>query len=168
MLLGAGDPVAGTAVVDSYIKDTLGLDRIVLDHPPGFVHETLGINYNNYVTANDVNKALAMLYGGFVVGENERSYMLDALGGVKPGLNYILGALNGPGVVVGHKNGWFPSNEGYVDNDACIIRFWRGDREYAFAMTFLTQEIAGEYAGVALGQELARMALDYFLAKYPE
>jgi len=163
-IVGDGDFVAGVSRVNVLVHDVLRLDAVTLDHPPGF-DDSIGIDANNWITAVAANQALAALWNGEVVGDSGRAYLLDRLNAVKPGLNYLTAAV--PEGIVSHKNGFLPADTGYVDNDAGIIRLVRGDVEYAYAMTFLSQEVATKYADIPLGQQLGSLAYQVMAARYP-
>jgi hypothetical protein len=83
---------------------------------------------------------------------------------VMPSLNYIL-AYN-PRGRVSHKNGWLYEDGGWVDNDAGIVRFTSNGTEYAYAFTFMSQDVESFKAEVPLGRQLARIASDWFHATY--
>ncbi|MCC7364067.1 MAG: serine hydrolase [Dehalococcoidia bacterium] len=164
-IAGDGDPVMGVSRTRELIA-SLGLDEIILDHPPAFPGDTVGVDPNNWVTAIEVNRALSMLYHGQIFGEPGRSYLLEAMTNVKPGLNYLTAALP-PEAVVSHKNGFFWNPDGYIDSDAGIVRFYRGGREYAYAITFLSEAVPVKYDDIPTAQELSRLAWDTFQARYP-
>jgi len=163
-IAGDGDTVAGVERVAQLIRD-LDLQDVVLDHPPGYHADSLGIDYNNWVTAEAMNKALSALWHGEVVGEEYRAYLLEILSNVKPGLNYLTAAV--PEGIVSHKNGFFPGDTGYVDNDAGIVRLQRNGTEYAYAISFLSEEVPTKYGDVVLGQQLGDMAYQVMAARYP-
>jgi hypothetical protein len=68
---------------------------------------------------------------------------------------------------VSHKNGFFYGSNGYVDNDSGIVRLQRGDTEYAYAVTFLSEQVPSEYGDVTLGQQLGALAYEVMAARYP-
>jgi hypothetical protein len=154
-VVGDGDATRGVGVVAELIE-RLALEGLVLDHPPGYPEHSLGRDSNNWVTAEAMNAALAAFWRGDVVGQEYRDWLLERLTAVKPGLNYLTAAV--PTGKVSHKNGFFLGDTGYVDNDAGIIRLASGQTEYAYAVTFLSQEVPREYGDVVLGQKLGRLA----------
>ncbi|MEX2032654.1 MAG: serine hydrolase, partial [Dehalococcoidia bacterium] len=163
-ILGEGDGVTGTQRVADYIE-LLGLDgEVILDHPPLYAEYTIGRDPNNWVTADAMNQALVLLWEGDILAEPWRSFLLDHLEAVKPGLNYLVASVP---ATVSHKNGFFRASNGYVDNDAGIVRFTAGDREYAYVVTLLSQRVDVKYADVPLGQELMRTIHSYFTSTYP-
>lgn len=165
-IAGDGDVLVGVAKAAAIANDVLGLDDIVLDHPPGYYTESLGIDTDNWITAAAMNQALAALYHGDLLGEPQRSYLLEAMEGVYSGLQYLTAST--PGGVVSHKNGFFPMwGGGWVDNDAGIVRFERGGTEYAYAVTFLSQNVPVRLGDIPLGQQLMRMTWEYFDQRYP-
>lgn len=161
---GGGDTKEGVRRVGALIHE-LGLDDVLLDHPPGYHADSLGIDYNNWATAESMNRALAALWHGEVVGEEYRAYLLEILNDVKPGLNYLTAAV--PEGVVSHKNGFFYGDTGYVDNDVGIVRLERDGVEYAYAISFLSEEVPTEYGDIVLGQQLVNMAYEVMAARYP-
>jgi hypothetical protein len=72
-----------------------------------------------------------------------------------------------PEGIVSHKNGFLEAHTGFVDNDAGIIRLTRGEDEYAYAMTFLSQEVPSKYGDIGLGQQLSSLAYEVMAARYP-
>ena len=163
---GDGDVLAGLARVDALLRK-LGMTASILDHPPGYPEETRGLDANNWVTAEDMNRGLALLYGGGLLVEPYRSYLLDAMTHVAPELNYLLGS--NADATVSHKNGYlFEDGNGWVDNDAGIVRFVRDGVERAYAITFLAMDVDEVGADVPLGQQLVRLAWEHFSSAYPE
>ena len=163
---GDGDVLAGLARVDALLRK-LGMNASILDHPPGYPEETRGLDDNNWVTAEDMNRGLALLYGGGLLVEPYRSYLLDAMTHVAPELNYLLGS--NADATVSHKNGYlFEDGNGWVDNDAGIVRFIRDGVERAYAITFLAMDVDEVGADVPLGQQLVRLAWEHFSSAYPE
>ena len=161
-IIGGGDYVTGVRRVGELIA-ALGLESTIIDHPPGYSEYSLGINTDNWVTAEDANRALAIIWNGDLLEPEWREYLLGHLETVKPGLNYLTASLPER---VHHKNGFFPYAGGYVDNDAGIVRFTVGGVEYAFAITFLSEEVPEKYADIPLGQTLAAMTYDFFVQRY--
>jgi beta-lactamase class A len=164
VIAGSGDGAEGVRRVEALIR-SLRLDDVLIDHPPAFHEYSLGIDYNNFVTAESMNRALAALWAGEVVEGEMRDYLLEVLGEVKPGLNYLTAVV--PEGSVSHKNGFFYGSNGYVDNDSGIVRLQRGDKEYAYAVTFLSQQVPSEYGDVTLGQQLGALAYAVMAARYP-
>ena len=164
VIAGGGDGTEGVRRVEALIR-SLELDDVLIDHPPAFHEHSLGIDYNNYVTAESMNHALAALWHGEVVEGDMREYLLEVLGEVKPGLNYLTAVV--PEGSVSHKNGFFYGSNGYVDNDSGIVRLQRGDTEYAYAVTFLSEQVPSEYGDVTLGQQLGALAYEVMAARYP-
>jgi beta-lactamase class A len=164
VIAGDGEGVEGVRRVQELVA-SLELDDVLIDHPPAFHEHSLGIDYNNYVTAESMNRALAALWTGEVAEGEMRDYLLEVLEGVKPGLNYLTAVV--PDGTVSHKNGFFIGSNGYVDNDVGIIRLQRGDVEYAYALSFLSEQVPTEYGDVALGQQLGALAYEVMAARYP-
>lgn len=163
-IAGDDDVLTGVERVNSLIHDVLHLDDVILDHPPGY-DDSIALDPNNWITVESVNAALSAFWNGDVVGAEGLAYLLDRLSAVKPGLNYLTAAV--PEGVVSHKNGFLQADTGYVDNDAGIIRLTRGEDEYAYAMTFLSEEVPSKYSDIPLGQQLGSLAYATMVARYP-
>jgi beta-lactamase class A len=165
VIAGDGDGKEGVKRVRAFI-DSLGLDGDVLvDHPPAFHEFSLDIDFNNYITAEAMNRAVMALWQGEIVDDGTLDYLLEVLNGVKPGLNYLTAVV--PEGTVSHKNGFFVASNGYVDNDVGIIRLQRGEEVYAYAFTFLSQQVPIKYGDVTLGQQLGALAYDVMAKRYP-
>lgn len=159
-IAGGGDVLAGIGRVDTLIREELGLSNTVLNHPPAFADVNLR-GGDNWLSANDANAALASLWRGDDLAPEWRSYLLDRLSTVEPGLNYLTGSV--ANAVVHHKNGFFWYPGGYVDNDIGIVRLVKGEREIVFAISFLSEEVPTRYGDVALARELIQLAVSHFL-----
>jgi hypothetical protein len=142
----------------------LGMTSSRVDHPPAFPHESIGIDADNWLTARDVNRGLAAFYAGEVLSAELTSYLIEAMTQVKPGLNYLTAIIAGP-AVVSHKNGFVWVPEGYVDNDAAVVRFGPS-LEYAYAITFLSEGVPVKYADIPTGQALVIETWEYFRTAY--
>ncbi|HEX6031444.1 MAG TPA: serine hydrolase [Tepidiformaceae bacterium] len=161
---GNGDVVEGVRRVAALQHEVMGLNSTVIDHPPAFGDESIGVSDDNFTTANEMNKVLAMLYGGDLLRSDLRDYLLEAMTAVKPGLNYLTGSLPDD-ATVSHKNGFFPAWDGYVDNDTAIVRFGPS-LEYAYAVTFLAEQIPTEYEEIWFAQGLIYKAWYFFEDRY--
>ena len=162
---GGNDLGTGLRKVGRLMNERMGMEGTLIDHPPGYPAETLGRDPNNWISANDTNRGLTALWNGSILHDPYRVYLLDAMVQVSPTLNYLL-AYN-PHGRVGHKNGWLFEDGGWVDNDSGIVRFVKDGREYAYAITFMSQDVEQFKAEVPLGQQLARITWDWFNAAYP-
>ncbi len=163
--VGGGDVVAGVGRVRQLQREVIGMASTSLDHPPAFPHESLGLSADNLITADDANMALAALYHGELLNEELSAWLVDAMIGVKPGLNYLTAALPSQ-ATVSHKNGFVPLWDGFVDNDVAIVRFGPGLRN-AYAVSFFSQAVPVQYADIPLAQTLVRMTWEHFSATYP-
>ncbi|MEX0784120.1 MAG: serine hydrolase [Dehalococcoidia bacterium] len=161
---GDGDHALGVQRVLDMARG-LGLRHSIIDHPPAFPEYSLGISEPNLFTADEVNVLLAALYDGELLDAEWTPWLLDAMTRVKPGLNYL--TAYGTGGTVSHKNGFLPNGGSWVDNDAGIVRFERGGRELAYAITFMSEGVQTKYADIPLGQQLSVMAWEHFDAAYP-
>lgn len=164
-LVGGGDVIHGVERVDELIRSVLRLEDVIIDHPPLYLADSIDRDFNNWVTAEAVNQALTALWRGEIVGPKWRTFVLDHLAEVKTGLNYLTAAV--PEGVVSHKNGFLLADTGYVDNDAGIVRLQRGRKEFAYAVTFLSEQVPTKYGDVVLGQQLSKLAYDVMSARNP-
>lgn len=162
---GSNDLDAGLRKVGRLMNERMGMVGTLIDHPPGYPAQSLGRDPNNWTSANDVNRGLTALWTGAILRDPYRVYLLDAMLEVSPALNYLL-AYNSGGRV-SHKNGWLFEDGGWVDNDSGIVRFVKNGTEYAYAITFMSQDVEQFKAEVPLGQQLARITWDWFNAAYP-
>lgn len=163
--LGDGDVFYGMERVEAFMYDTFGLYDAVLDHPPGYEWDTRGLDSNNWVTADTMTMALAMLYRGEILAEPWREYFLERMTEVRPGLNYLLATLP-PSALVAHKNGWFDYEEGLVENDTAIIRFEVAGQQRAYAITYLSDS-PDMWQSIQLGQAVTNAVYAYFGGGYP-
>jgi len=164
-IVGDGDATSGVARVSALLKG-LGLSEVIIDHPPAFPGDSLGVDLNNWITAAAVNRALVQLYRGEILDEEHTAYLLEAMTGVKAGLNYLVAYTPGE-AVVSHKNGFFYGSNGYVDNDAGIVTFRRNGVTYAYALTLLSQGVPVKYDDIPLANQVSTLAWNYFTAAYP-
>jgi hypothetical protein len=161
---GGGDIRAGVEKVNELMA-SLGLETSLYDHAPAFPDEfSLGGGVN-ILTANEMNRALANFYGGGVVSPAWRDYLIAKLTEVKPGLQYLIPAGVG-GATVAHKNGFYPSPGGWIDNDAGVVIFESGGRQYAYAVSFFTEDVPTKYADIPLGQTVSSLVWQYFRSRY--
>jgi hypothetical protein len=165
-IAGGGNGVEGVRRVAALI-DELGLIGTILDHPPGYPGTAIGVDPNNWVTAVDTNRALELLYHDEILDPAHTGYVMNALSEVKWGLNYLTAAGVPSSVTVSHKNGFFPSSAGFIDNDVGIVRFWRDGQEYAYAVSFFSQYNPFKYSQIPLAQQMMRTIWAYFDQAYP-
>jgi hypothetical protein len=160
---GRGDVLNGLRRTGTLIA-RVGMTDTILNHPPGFGRESLGINPNNWTTALDTNRALSALWDGSLLRTDWRDHLLNQMTVVTPGLNYLTAIVPG---TVSHKNGFFQAYDGtFVDNDAGIVRFTHDGREYAYAISFFSQWVPVKYGDVVLGQSLSRTTWAFFQGRY--
>ena len=165
LISGDGDIVKAMNKINGLIE-SMGMTDTFYDHPPAYWPAPSLRNISNMTTALDVNRALSALWHGSVVSFEWRDYLFEKMTGVKPGLNYLIPAGVGDGVV-GHKNGFFWLPDGWIDNDAGIVMFQRGGQTYAYAITLLAEAIPGEYYDIPMGQAVSSIVWEHFSAKYP-
>lgn len=162
--LGGGDIVVGVGRVRELQREVIGMRSTSLDHPPAFPNESLELSADNLITGDDANLALAALYQGQLLNADLTAWLIEAMIGVKPGLNYLTAALPAE-ATVSHKNGFVPLWDGYVDNDVAIVRFGP-DRQYAYAVSFFSERVPVQYADLPLAQLLVRMTWEHFSEAY--
>ena len=160
---GMGDLGTGLAKVEQLLE-LLGLSVSTYDHPPAYPQESLQ-GSGNVLTAGEMNHALVALYQARIVEPAWRDYLLNKMTGVKPGLQYLIPAGVGDGVV-SHKNGFFADPSGWVDNDAGVVIFDRSGNRYAYAISFFTENVPSKYADIPLGQTVSRLVWQYFSSRY--
>ena len=160
---GMGDLGTGLAKVEQLLE-LLGLSVSTYDHPPAYPEESLQ-GTGNVLTAGEMNHALVALYQARIVEPAWRDYLLNKMTGVKPGLQYLIPAGVGDGVV-SHKNGFFADPSGWVDNDAGVVMFDRSGNRYAYAISFFTENVPSKYADIPLGQTVSRLVWQYFSSRY--
>jgi hypothetical protein len=161
--IGNGDLYAGIEEVNEYMR-ALGMNDTLMDHPPAFIHESL-FGVSNRTTARDMNRGLRALWDGRAMSPGWRDYMLQKMTLVKPGLNYLIPAGTGAGAISSHKNG-FLYEQGWADNDIGIVWFERGGQRYGYAISFFTQYVPNKYDDIPLGQEVSRLAWQWFVGRY--
>jgi beta-lactamase class A len=162
--VGDGDLYTGLTRVNEFIA-SLGMGGTLLDHPPAYPQESLYGGLSNRITARDANKGLQGLWDGRVLEPGWRDYMLQKMTLVKPGLNYLIPAGVGYGATASHKNG-FLYEEGWADNDIGIVWFERGGERYGYAISFFTQNVRNKYDDIPLGQNVSRLAYQWFVGRY--
>ena len=166
---GGGNSYAGLWKVNDLLKNKLRLASAVYDHPPANDTYTLapGQWQENRISPLDFNRALTMLYRGELLSPEWTAYLIDKMSRVKPGLNHLIPAgVGDPAAVVSHKNGYIDYVPYYVDNDVGIVTFRRGDRQYAYALTFWSQDNPWVLSDVTLGQTVSRLVWEHFSATY--
>jgi hypothetical protein len=161
--LGGGDVYTGVRRTNDLMR-SLGMNNTLMDHPPAYLHETL-YGLPNVTTALDANRGLRAIWDGRVLTPGWRDYLLHKMTLVKPGLNYLIPAGTGPGARSSHKNG-FLFAEGWADNDIGIVWFERGGQRFGYAISFFTQHVPRQYADIPLGQQVSRLAWQWFTARY--
>src|SRR5919106_2194683 len=55
-IVGNGDVTEGVRIVDGLIRNRLGIEGVLLDHPPGYPDDSLDRDFNNWVTAEAMNQ----------------------------------------------------------------------------------------------------------------
>ena len=166
---GANNSYAGLWKVNDLLRNVLHLESAVYDHPPANDQFTLvpGEWHENRISPLDFNRALTMLYRGDLLNEEWTAYLIEKMSHVKPGLNHLIPVgVGDPTAVVAHKNGYIDYIPYYVDNDIGLVMFTRGDKRYAYAITFWSQDNPWVLSDAPLGQTLSRLAWEHFSATY--
>jgi len=166
---GNGNGVVGLAKLKAQF-DELGLKTAVYDHPPAggdAVSLTPERWQDNHISPLDFNRALTMLYRGQVLNPEWTAYLIDKMTRVKPGLNHLIPTgVTDPNARVAHKNGYIDYVPYYVDNDIGIVMFNRNGRQYAYVLTFWSQDNPWVLSDAPLGQTVSRLVWDHFNATY--
>jgi hypothetical protein len=166
---GGGDTLAGMWKVNDLLRNVLKLKTGVYDHPPA--NDTFTLNpgkwQENTISPLDFNRALTQLYRGEVVNGAWTAYLIDKMSSVSPGLNHLIAAgVGDPNAIVAHKNGYIDYIPYYVDNDIGMVLFNRGGKQYAYAITFWSQDNPWVLSDAPLGAALSRLAWEYFSTTY--
>jgi hypothetical protein len=167
---GRGDGRWGLLKVNSILQDDLGLKSALYDHPPAggnvlSFHPDEWIE--NRISPLDFNRALAHLYNGDILSPPWTQYLIDKMSNVTPGLNHLIPhGVDDPNAIVAHKNGYIDYVPYYVDNDVGIVIFNRNGQQYAYALTFWSQDNPWIMSDVPIGQLISREVWHYFNAKY--
>jgi YVTN family beta-propeller protein len=147
----------------SELMQSWGMRDSVFDHVPGYP----GQNWqHNILTARETNMVLAKLYREELFSAEWTDYAIGRLLDIKPGLNYVLPGLLPAGVWVAHKIGYYADWDGWVYNDAGIVMMEQGDKQIAYAISYLSQAMPSEYAGYSFGAQLSKIAYDWFEERY--
>jgi beta-lactamase class A len=132
---GGGDIGAGIRRING-IMQSLGMTRSVLAHPPAYPWEDYGYGGENWLTTDDLNRALGRLWRGEALSPWATEYVLWSMTLAIPGQQYSLGGGIPAEADLYHKIGllYAPIN---TWNDAGIVAFWRGGQHYAYAISYL-------------------------------
>jgi hypothetical protein len=166
---GGGDSYAGLWKINDLLRNKLGLTSALYDHPPAADAPTLlpGGWQANRITPLDFNRALTKLYRGELLGPGWNGYLLEKMSHVKPGLSHLIPAgVTDPAAMVSHKNGFIDYIPYYVDNDVGLVIFKRGGKQYAYVLTFWSQDNPWVLSDVALGQTVSRLVWEHFSSVY--
>lgn len=163
---GGGSLMRGVDRVNQ-VMESIGATGSFYDHAPEYWSEYSLAGQDNVVTTDDLNTALGKLYRGDLFWPAYTQYALAKLLDVRPRLNNCLPALlPSQGVRVAHKIG-FVNYAGYATyNDAGLVLIARGDRQIAYAISYLSQYNRNYWAAPGFGARLSRMVFDYFTSVY--
>ena len=166
---GDGNGLVGLAKLNGLFIG-MGLETAIYDHPPAggnAVSLTPDRWQDNHISPLDFNRALTKLYRGELLNPEWTAYLIDKMTRVKPGLNHLLpSGVTDPNARVAHKNGYIDYVPYYVDHDVGIVMFNRGGQEYAYVLTFWSQDNPWVLSDVPLGQTVSRLVWDHFNATY--
>jgi YVTN family beta-propeller protein len=147
----------------SELMQSWGMRDSVFVHLPGYPGEDWR---DNILTARETNMILAKLYRGELFSAEWTGYAIDRLLDIKPGLNYVLPLFLPSGVRVAHKIGYYLDWDGWVYNDVGIVMMVRGDKQIAYAISYLSQAMPAEYTAYIFGAELSKIVYDWFNQQY--
>jgi YVTN family beta-propeller protein len=145
------------------LMQSWGMKDSLYAHVPGYPEGDLR---DNILTARETNMILAKLYRGELFSAEWTAYAIDRLLDIKPGLNYVLPLFLPAGVRVAHKIGYYQDSDGWVYNDVGIVMMVRGDRQIAYAISYLSQAMPTEYEGYISGAELSKIVYNWFDQRY--
>lgn len=146
------------------LMSSWGMTASFYDHVP--YYGTLPYT-PNILTALETNAVLSKLWRGQLFSPEWTAYTLGRLRNISPDLQYTLPALLPPEATVAHKIGFYPDDDGWVENDAGIVSFTGADgREKAYAITYMSQEANSDSIGTSFGAKLSRDVWDWFADKY--
>jgi len=120
----------------------------------------------NILTASETNMILAKLYREELFSPEWTAYAIERLLDIKPGLNYVLPLFLPAQVRVAHKIGYHQDWDGWVYNDVGIVMMVQGDKQVAYAISYLSQAMPTEYAAYIFGAELSKIVYDWFDQRY--
>jgi hypothetical protein len=166
---GGGDGRAGLLKINKLLWQELRLESALYDHPPAVDVITLtpGKWEANRISPLDFNRALTLLYREELLNPAWTGYLIDKMTNVKPGLNHLIPTgVSDPTALVAHKNGYIDYVPYYVDNDIGLVIFNRGGKQYAYALTFWSQDNPWVLSDVTLGQTVSRLVWEYFNTTY--
>jgi hypothetical protein len=145
------------------LMQSWGMKDSLFAHVPGYPE---GDWRSNILTARETNMILAKLYRGELFSPEWTAYAIDRLLDIKPGLNYVLPLFLPWGTRVAHKIGYYQDADGWVYNDVGIVMTVQGDRQIAYAISYLSQAMPTEYEGYIAGAELSKAVYDWFAQRY--
>jgi hypothetical protein len=145
------------------LMQSWGMKDSLFAHVPGYPE---GDWRSNVLTARETNMILAKLYRGELFSPEWTAYAIDRLLDIKPGLNYVLPLFLPWGTRVAHKIGYYQDADGWVYNDVGIVMTVQGDRQIAYAISYLSQAMPTEYEGYIAGAELSKIVYDWFDQRY--
>jgi YVTN family beta-propeller protein len=147
----------------SELMQSWGMKDSLFAHLPGYPGQD---QRSNILTARETNMILVKLARGELFSAEWTTYTIERLLDIKPGLNYVLPLFLPPGVRVAHKIGYYQDWDGWVYNDVGIVAMQRGDRQIAYAISYLSQAMPSEYAAYIFGAQLSKIVYDWFDQRY--
>lgn len=166
---GGENTVGGLWKVNTLLHHDLQLPSAVFNHPPAVDNFTLepGKWVDNAITPLDFNRALTLLYRGELLTPEWTMYLINKMSSVKPGLNHLIpSGVGGPLAYTAHKNGYIDYKPYIVDNDVGFVFFKRNGKQYAYALTFWSQDNPWVLSDAPLGHTVSKLVWDHFNATY--
>ncbi len=168
-LAGGGDVGTGVHRINQIMWD-LGMSNSILTHPPGYTWEeygyleTKGIR-DNLLTTDDLNLALGKLYRREALSSSATDYVLWSMTLATPFLNGSLGGPLPDEADLYHKIGLIGSPQN-TWNDAGVVVFERGGRQYAYAISYMGSYGGSYYEAYLHGYQLSSIAWSFFSDAY--
>ena len=146
------------------------MSNSILTHPPGYTWEeygyleTKGIR-DNLLTTDDLNLALGKLYRREALSSSATDYVLWSMTLATPFLNGSLGGPLPDEADLYHKIGLIGSPQN-TWNDAGVVVFERGGRQYAYAISYMGSYGGSYYEAYLHGYQLSSIAWSFFSDAY--
>jgi len=139
-----------------------GMRSSLFDHVPYY-----GNGVPNILTALEMNDVLVRLYRGQLFDQQWTAYTIQKLTEIAAYLQYILPGRMPAGATVIHKIGFFVDYDGWVINDAGIVKFKGSDGQTkVYSISYFSQQGRTEYQGYSFGARLSRVVWDRMAPKY--
>jgi hypothetical protein len=141
-----------------------GMSASYFDHIPYYGGSTPA---PNILTALETNDILARLWNDQLFNPEWTLYTIGVLRDSFSYVNYIIPGRLPAAATVAHKIGYYADYDGWVNNDAGIVRFTGADGTMkAYAITYLSQMAGSEKIGYSFGAKLSRDVWDWMVGRY--